>query len=393
MPQINYDKSAAAANTVVKIGTATRINNFSETSKIKLISDILSEDISNFIALVNNSTDNTYSNTATGRYLDAKGADYGVYRKSLNSISVRSSDNIVFIETKDQERPFGDFVAYPVTIPAGKKIDVGTSFRIKILEDILVSPSEYRVPISVDIEAIEQGDSFQINKNDTFKLPTSVQELGPAVRDIHLKFDKPISIEVENEEDKDFRIRVISARDNATQAVDSAILDLLSGVPGLKGYAMYKNERGSSTIDIGVTTEELELLGVDSSINSILDMIRLRLRNTASAGEDIEVFKPSSVLLQLTFSYSSEDVSESVVVDIIYEAVKSLYQYSVINSISLDDIEEYAKEKLDVLDDISIESASLFDTIINEYINYPSGVITVPKDSFMMVNKTDIIRE
>lgn len=394
MPQINYNKEIAETNTISRISSATGIDNFSDSSKIKNTARSISTDISNFIELVTDSIDSIYSSSATGRYLDLKGAEAGVYRNTISSIDIYSTDLVAEIRPRDEGKTFAEITAREVTIRKGEEIDVGSQFKIVFTDNVTFGPGISDVYPSLRIEVSDKSEGFSINPNDVFKVQSERAEVLAVAPFIELVFHKGIGLSSQNETDLEFRSKVIFARENSSVAVPGAIQTVVQSIPNYSGHSIYLNDRGSSTIDIGFITKVMQEDGADPSADSIKQLLEFRLRNVIAEGADYNVFMPLPLLLNIEYNYSSElSIPDETIVDAIYAGFSNSYIYSEENTVNSSSIETFVESILPSIDNLSITSLSLFDPEIKEYISFGSSFAAAPKGTFITLSRADIKAE
>jgi len=391
MPQIDYDKRAASSNSLIKISRSTGIDNFSRTSKIRAISEIVSEDISIYTDISTDIMNNMYSTSAEGRYLDLKGSEFGVYRNTIDSIDIKSVDNIIRLKPRDENTSFSEIFGSVRNIYKFEEIDLGSNFKLVITENTQVTPQSSEVFLSGRVVSIDRDTGIQINEGDTFKVPDTMLDISFEASSLQIVFDKPISLEVGSESDEDFRPRVIFARDNSKFGVSGSIIRSLSDVPGLSGSTVYMDERGSGTVDVGIITQKLAAGEEDQSIDSIKRMVEYRLRSVVAEGIDYQVFIPEELKLIVTFTYESDvAIPDQTIIDTIYQAIENINIYGTVGVISASAIEKEADSILDSIASIDIKTLSLLDTQIEEYISFGASSVVAPKGMFISINKSDI---
>jgi uncharacterized phage protein gp47/JayE len=394
MPLINYNKDVALNNSLLKISRATGIDNFSRSSKIRAIAEIVTEDISTYIDASNDLMDNMYSISAKGRYLDLKGSEYGVYRNTISSVDIRDSDQIVRVEPREQDVLFSDIFSTTGSINRFDEITLGTNLKMVVTGSTQIGPTSTDVFLSVRIESSGTTGAFKINAGDTFKIPETVSGISFQARSLQIKFEKPISLETGTEEEEAFRERVVFARDNSKFGVSGAIGRTIGAIPGISGFAIYPNERGSGTVDIGIVTPGLVSNGTDAAIQTVKTMVEQRLRSTVAEGISYEVFIPDGLRLLVSFSFESEQpISDQTIVDSIYSAILKLNKYGLSNRITAGDIETEAERILSGIPSIRIQGLSLLDQAIGEYISFGANYIICPKGMYISVQKSDIVKE
>ena len=390
MSQINFNRENVSIDLAQKVADATGISRYSQSSKMKLLIDIFSDEMSNLAETYNEAVNSIYSDTAKGTDLDVKGAEYGVYRKVRSSIYIDGADRIASIKPKTEGQVFGDTILEPITIARGEIIDVGSSFYIITSKEINIVRIESEVLVSGTI--VSSTDSgFNINSGDTYEM-TPRDRLSSSLSTLMIEFSKPVSIDGGVETDDEFRNRVLLARDGSNIATLSGIESAVLSTPQLNGYSILENKRGSGSLDIGIVTDRLQSTSIDPDLNSTIRSIETDLREVAPLGSDILLFPPDKLNLQLTYSTSSNIVSDNNIRDAIKEAFRASYRYKSTNSIYAADIE---KQVGAVLPEVSIiiTNMDLYDETISAVISSSSNMVVAGAGYYIFLEEDGINRE
>jgi uncharacterized phage protein gp47/JayE len=391
MPQINYDPGAASSNAQVKVAKATGLNNFSESSKTKAISDIVTSDVSTFIGVVSDVMDNMYPETSIGRYLDVNGAQNKVYRNTITHLDLKDTDLVVRITPRDAGSTFFDILRDSATIFPNEFIEVSSKFKIIFTAPVLIHPSSTELYASVRIESVDKSNGFTINTGDVFKFPSTFRSLASLGDDLQLVFEKEISLEVQDESDETFRQRVIAGRDSTNIAIPAAIGRAVSTAPNISGIAIYDKARGSSTMDIYLTTKKMQEGLEDDSASIVRDLIDFKLRSVASGGISYYVELPIKLELGIKYTYTSNlEIAPEAVAGGILTAFSSLYRLSNVNSVMGADLQRAVEQSMPSLTQLTITNMALFDTSLEEYISYSGVVAQAPKGTYITLSREDI---
>ena len=204
------------------------------------------------------------------------------------------------------------------------------------------------------------------------------------LQDFRIIFREPIAVESVEETDDEFRERVIFARDNSNSGHINAIRNTMNSIPVIDSFVLYENARGTGTIDIGFTTADLMRTGQDTDIDKYVSLLHSRVREIAPAGVDISYFYPTQVTLNMDYTFTSNEAVDSFIVsDAIHAAVQDLYEFSEDNTIEASDIEEDVLTRVPVINEFTISSMSLFDSVINLFIYFGSRKVVAPKGTFI----------
>jgi len=390
MSQINLNRENIAINLTQKVAEATGIEKYSQSSKMKLLIDLLSDEITNLAQVYNSTVDSIYSDTALGPDLDVKGAEYGVYRKIRNSIYIDRADSMMRIRPKDSSQIFGDTILESITIPRGEIIDVGSSFYIVTSEEVNIIRADTSVMISGTIISSTDG-GFNVNAGDTYEM-TPRNRFIDNINTLLIEFLKPVAIDGGEETDDDFRERVLLARDGNNIATIAAIESVIISTPQLNGYSLLENKRGSGSLDVGIVTTELQRKSNDPNIDSTIRSIRSELRSIAPLGTNILIFRPEKLNLQIKFSTEQTTVSDNNIIDSILEAFKLAYRYSSMNNLFSTELEKFLST---ILPEVSvvITNLDLYDEAIDAIISSSSNMVMAGTGYYMFLEEGDISRE
>lgn len=395
MPQINYNRDLASANTLEKISQSTGLDNLTKSSKTRLISEAVSSDISTFIGAANLIRDNMYPETASGRHLDAEGAQHGTYRMSMRDLYIRSTDLVVKIEPRDPGSTFADLLRESHVIYAGESIVLNNGLIAMITDDVMISPSSDDVYLSIKLSNTNLNEGYSVAKNDVFKVIGTFRDISSLQTMLQIRFNRDISMQMGRQEDSEFRTAVLTARDFPTIALDGAIRSAVLTSPGVSGCAVYNKARGSSTIDVLVATEEMMTPDLPTSIPTevVRGMVEYRLRGVVSGGVTCRVLTPKPLGLVLEYIHTSEsEISEESIASAVYNAFHKNYRFSEVNMLLSADLESSVMLDFQELSDFTILNMSLFDPVLEENIVMGGSRAITPKGYYMTISKEDIHR-
>lgn len=391
MPQINYDQSAASSNAQVKVARATGVNNFSQSSKVRAITDTVTDDVGTFTGVASDIMDNMYPETASGRYLDVNGVQNRVYRNAITSLEVKATDLVIRIEPRDSNSTFFDIFRANRTIYANEFIEVASQFKIVFTENVTIAPASTEVYASARIEVLDKSSGFTINTGDVYKFPSTFKDLSSLGADIQLKFEKELSLEAQDENDEAFRQRVIAGRDSIDIAIPSAIGRAIMSSPNISGLAVYDKARGSSTVDVQITTNKMQNGEEDDSAIIIRDLIDFKLRSIAAGGISYRVELPFKLELGISYTYTSDiEIAPEAVSDGILTAFSSIYKFSNNNSVSGEALEREVEQSIPSLSQLTISNMTLFDVALEEFISYSGLIAQAPRGTYITLKREDI---
>lgn len=390
MSLINLNRNDISTNMQDKIASSIGITNFSQTSKVKLLTDIFSEEISNLAEVQNNSVLNMYSDTATGESLDVKGSQYGVYRKIKDSIYITKEEVTAFIRPKIDGEVFGDTIRQTIVLQRGEKIRIGTSYNIILSENVSIQPASSTAPVAGTIVSSE-NTGLEINEGDTFKIETT-SRLSDNLNTVLLEFSSPISIDGGLESDDSFRRRVILARDGNNIATPSSVIQTIVTLPDLLGYVFMEGKRGSGSLDIGVMTETLQRDSTDGDMESTIQLLKTDLKDVAPMGSDILIYSPSKLTLIVDYVSNGDDTSDENIKTSILEAFFNVYEYNNQNELLVRDLEREVYSLIPSAN-VNISSLSLYDETIRANVASSGERISAAPDYFMFLDIASINRE
>lgn len=390
MSRIDFNKDAASIAVTDKISRATGINNFSPSSKVRLISDILVDEISNTAETINQSLDALYLETAIGNDLDVKAAQYGIYRKIRDSIFIDKDDSIILIEPKVFGQTFGDSIRETALIRRGETLSLGSSFEVSISEDVTISPGLSNVPISGTVQSTSEG-GFTINTNDVYKLDTLSTSLGIGTNTLQVRFLKPISIDGGRESDELLRARAILSRNGRSIGTIDSIEAAINQVPDVSGYIVLQNIRGSGSVDIGFVTQELQDSLLDDGLSQMRTMLFAELSDVMPIGKSLNIFTPAPALLNIAFTSDLGEEMDKNIKDVMVAAFIDNYVYSDSNIIAASDIELSVNTIIPDAN-VKITNMALYDESIDATIFISSSIVVAPSSYFIYLENDLIAR-
>ncbi len=87
-----FNKTITSINMINSINRNLGIDNASSSSKVKMIADTLTDEIFNTNQNTQELLSRKYTSTAAGKHLDMNGAEYGVYRTKVSSVSILKNE-------------------------------------------------------------------------------------------------------------------------------------------------------------------------------------------------------------------------------------------------------------------------------------------------------------
>lgn len=390
MSRINFNKEAVSTDIINRISQATGIDAITRSSKTRLISDILVDELSNMADAYNESTDGLYVETAIGKDLDIKGAQYGLYRKIRNSIYIDKADNILSIEPQVEGQIFGDTVKEVSTIRRGETLNIGTVFQITVAEDITILPQDSIVIISGTLHSV--GDvGFATYEGDVYKIDTLSTSIGLSTNTLQIRTLKPVALDGQRETDDEFRARIELARSGDRFNSVAVIRSIIGQLPDISGSSLIIGKRGSGTIDVGFTTGALQKVGSDPMLGTLKGLLSTQVSSGSALGASTSIYVPSLLELHIEYSSPASEAMDQNIRDAIVKVFLESYRYSESNSISSSTLEAGVVDILKT-ETISITSMSLVDPGIGASIFNGINTVISPQRYFMFLEASTISR-
>ena len=390
MSRINFNKDAVSIDILNRISSSTGIDGITRSSKTRLISDILVDELSNMAEAYNETTDGLYVETATAKDLDIKGAQYGLYRRIRNSIYIDKTDNILAIEPQIEGQVFGDTIREASVIRRGETITIGTVFTITVAEDITILPQDNIVMISGTINSVADV-GFATFEGDVYKIDTLSTSIGLSTNTLQIRTLKPIALDGQREEDDQFRSRIELARSGDRFNSVAVIRSTVGQLPDISGSSLIIGKRGSGTIDVGFTTGALQANGSDPMLDTLTGLLATQIASGAALGASTEIYVPNLLELHIEYSTTASESLDQNIKDAIVQAFLEEYRYSENNTMSSSILEESVYEVLRT-ETISITSMSLFDPGIGANIFNGINTVIAPQRYFMFLEASTISR-
>jgi uncharacterized phage protein gp47/JayE len=385
--QINIlSEDTIAKNLLLNISTNTGINNFSNTSKIKNISDIIATEMSGLSDSIDEVTSRMFTSTAYDKFLDANGSEFGVYRKNIPAISIKAEDQVAYIRYIKNNVNFPSQLVGKVLIEAGKNIEFGGRFNVVFLDDVVLDAGTIEKPVSIRIQPISGADYIAIDNGDRYRLDTT---LIPLLSELILDFDKPIVLTKTKESDIDYRLRIELSKTSYKTGSTSAIENMLMDAPGVHGFDIFNYNNG--IVHIYITTKVLEDIGIDQDADFVIEYIKSSLEYIGSAGVEYNVALAKPVNFLATYSYDDTLIDEVVATDAIIKACKDTYKYGVVSAINIGNINAF----LDALlgeNVVVIKNVSLFDESLDITLSSDT-ILQIPSWEFPVFSRTGISSE
>lgn len=388
-PTFNYNKDIGTANILSKISTATGIDNLSNTSIIRLISQASAADVEFLVGNQQLTINQVFGATASGKFLDYKGSDHGISRNIIDSIIVFATDQAIKLEVDSDVDTFGGVLdTASLAIPANTMLaNISNKYTITTIYDINLSPSSSSQYIDVVITPFDQttvdSTTFSINTGDIIGLAYS-NVISDLYNNCQLSTDKTIIIETQNEIDDDYRLRIQNARVQPTVGAVQGFAFLLDEIPQLLGYSIVSNQRNNHSVDFNIVTQSL----IDGTNYSFVPAYVANLAtNYFAYGTDLLVQFPSQLEIFIQYTTgNSESISNDAINSTIQTLFNSQFLYSQSNLIEFNVLEAAVKAALPQLSAFTVNELKGFDTNLQMYVLDVTNDVSVPLSYYCYIN-------
>lgn len=365
------DHNLVSDSMVQKIKRATGINNFSDSSKIKLITDIISDDMASSLDMAQSIMDSRFLEMSEGKYLDANASKHHVYRNIHTSLNINKEDALVFIRPRSAAN-FSKLLPTAISIPAGTKINTNVDATIILTEAVQVNPSDTLIPISIKLEVLP-GSSILLNKGDIIKFPTDIQNIDNIGLGIEIFIEDTIVFESTDEDDASFRKKAILASKMNITGISRNLLEITSAFPQIKGVRFLRNE---DTTNITLLTHAEFNSGNGSLFLPLSRAIGFYLNSKLSYGHNFMIYKPNRLLIKFEVG-TDGGIDSSVISSALELAMNKLYVFES-NQVNKDSIELSVNEILPKEFQIKINNMSLIEPLTGETIQNSASNLICP---------------
>jgi hypothetical protein len=380
MPQFNYNINVGTSNILNRILLSTDINNLSRSSTIRSIAESAATDISFVLTNTASATTQFYSETATGKFLDAKAFDIGISRNLLDSLQIYATDLAIQLQVLGTAT-FGTYLSgTQLQITAGDRLAVyAGKYSVTALESITLLSSDTTAYISISISPIDPlnftSGIISLNQGNTIQLDNT-SPIGRVTNKIQIAVQKSIVLETNTESDDALRTRVIAGKSNLTKGTPPALGLILDQIPDLLGYSFSQNTRNDNSIDINIVTQSL----IDGTNFSFLpNYISNLARQYFPTGTDVVISFPNQLQIYIQYQVSNtETIPDDTIKDVIQTVINSNYVYSSHNVLSITDIQNQVKTILPSLVTFNILQISGLDINIQEFVYISNSDLLIP---------------
>lgn len=354
--------------------SSSLLNNTSKSSTTSQIVDAIAEPLSKQVDYFNGLINSLYTDLASDELLTANAYEFGVIRNMFSEVFVRNSDKSMMIYMKDGSA-FPDYMKSKVVIPQGAEFVINNSAKLRITENIVVTPGDYSQYISAKVVApagadIPAGTSISVEDKNI-----------PITNGMSIKVSLPISFKMTTEDDDSLRRRTQLAKIKMHGSSEYSIASWVLSIPTITDYKMVYNN-GNGAYNIYIMTSNYASYGVDPNSDSVISTLKEKFDGYIGAENKINVEYPYvyNASFVLSYSNSTEDTVKAALVD----AYNKIYSFGNTEKINVGDIRTLL---LNYPGEIQLEAITLSSAlygVIGIYKNEED--ITIPSDGVFILS-------
>ena len=382
----SINKNILSLRIIENINSNLGIDNNSLSSKTRLLSDSLAEEIDSIASLTTEAISRVSTSTANGVYLDMNGAEFGVYR-NYSPYLIVDKDNAAYIKPINSTDGFDDIMVGKQIINAGEFVEVDGSYIVTFLKPVIVESKFIDVEVSIRIEPIDTASAIRISANTNFEMNGNN---NPYLEYVVLSVVADINTPFQAIGDEDFRIAIQKKKALENVSSEEAISTAISLIKGINGYTVSSTEKGVGNIVIRIVTSDMIFLGSDNRFANISAFIKGSLNNVVPAGINIDVEIPEQYNLKIRFNKNNSAVPAAIISEAITEFVKLNYQYADTQIFDVEAMTKSLASQYKSLKDVVITEVSVFDNLINETIVDYTNFIELDRLSYITISSDDV---
>lgn len=382
----SINKNILSLRIIENINSNLGIDNNSLSSKTRLLSDSLAEEIDSIASLTTEAISRVSTSTANGVYLDMNGAEFGVYR-NYSPYLIVDKDNAAYIKPINSTDGFDDIMVGKQIINAGEFVEVDGSYIVTFLKPVIVESKFIDVEVSIRIEPIDTASAIRISANTNFEMNGNN---NPYLEYVVLSVVADINTPFQAIGDEDFRIAIQKKKALENVSSEEAISTAISLIKGINGYTVSSTEKGVGNIVIRIVTSDMIFLGSDNRFANISAFIKGSLNNVVPAGINIDVEIPEQYNLKIRFNKNNSAVPAAIISEAITEFVKLNYQYADTQIFDVEAMTKSLASQYKSLKDVVITEVSVFDNLINETIVDYTNSIELDRLSYITISSDDV---
>lgn len=318
-----------------KLSNRTTITATSPGSVARTLVEILADDLGDFYGTLDFNLQQSMLSTATGRSLDLIGSMYNVKRKTLGRTAAVAA--IV-----------GSFYFYS-DVPAPEDIVIPSNTLVGFASNDLVS-RQYAF-VTTDSVTLRQGRlrvyapvvSSSVDSTYTAAPGTLVSHnfASPAGIIIRCTNPKPISPQLGQETDTDYRNRIISESRRQAGGTDLSLRMTSLAVNGVRNVQVINMPKGLGTVEVVVNAEN------HAASDEIVARVANALDKVRPVGVRLEVRSPDMIPLDVSVVVTTKVGTVALDAEIIQRVKNAILRY--INTLSVGDPFVYNQMVSDVM--------------------------------------------
>lgn len=384
---INPNQTILSANIENEININLGTDNTTKSSKVKLLADAFGEEVFSIMSNTDTLIRRMYTTTSGGRYLDANGAEWNVFRGKVPSLTIDKADNVISIVPISTSDGFDDVLIGRRIIVSGEQFEIGGKYLITVLEDVIPTAKYTTVPVLARLELISEIEDLYINSGVGFRLRN---ETNIFLEYIGVRFSKPVSFTTESVDDETFRINIEREKLATDISSETSVRNAMSNVPNLSGHVVKNNEYGSGSIAVYFVTTDQVLGADDLNYVTYLKYVKNELLGRVPGGITINIVSPNRMHLLVRYINSDNSISPEVAEETIRAAIVDTYNYSETQSLDASILSSVISRNYTFSQSLKIDSMALFDPILNEIIIDYTNFITIDHRSYISISSQDI---
>lgn len=382
-----FNKTITSINMINSINRNLGIDNASSSSKIKMIADTLTDEIFNTNQNTQELLSRKYTSTAAGKYLDMNGAEYGVYRTKVSSVSILKNEGTAVVGPINPALGFESLMLGQEIISQGEKFEIDGAFIVEFIDSVIVLDKYTPVSAYVKIKPISEVTSVDIAKDSLYELSNYS---NPYSRLITLSFSKPVSFVVAEIDDDTYRLRIELSKNLYSTTSEEYIRSLAASLPVSSDIIIKTNENGTGTCYVYLLTETQKLTGADPLYSNTAEYILRMIESNLHGGIDYKVATPSQLQLRLNVTNKLDSLGESVVRNIVLNIFNEYYSYSKGQKVSVDALNALIAAKYEYGNLITVDYISVYDTALSGFIFVNEVEVEIPDEYYLYLPVGDI---
>lgn len=383
----NLNQTILAANITTEVNDNLGISNTSQSSKIRLLADSLSSEIFSIIQNTDEVVRRMYTSTAAGKFLDANGAEWNLFRGKVPSVNIPKEDATVFIVPSVTSEGFDDILIGRRMITAGESFEIGGKYKITILEDVVPLTKFTDIAAHIRLEPINDVTDFYVNEGSGFR---PYNATNPYLDMFGVRFDSPISFDTIPVDDETFRAEIEKEKSENDVSSAQSVRNAVARVPGLNGYAVIDNEFGTGVVSVYMVTNDQVKIGEDLNYVTYLRYLKNALVAKIPGGVTIRTLQPNRLNLKVTYTKNDTTISDAIAKEMIKAAILDAYSYSETQIIDASVISNIIRQNYTFSKNLTVTEVACFDPLLNEIVIDYSQFLNLDHKSYISISTADM---